>query len=107
MWLLRGLSFTGKALESTQANKTQELSAAFTSSYGETLRPHHGILVRPVFAVSYIASLFFFFVAVAPAPRPPEVERREEGREPRIIHIVDLPQAFFSWLIPVVVCLTL
>jgi len=60
MWLLRGLSFTCKALQSSQSNKAQELSAAFTSGYEATLKKFHGILVRPIFSVSYFASLCLF-----------------------------------------------
>jgi hypothetical protein len=52
LWLLRGLSFTCKALQNTQANKSQELSAAFTSSYDGTLRQFHNFVVKGVFAVS-------------------------------------------------------
>jgi hypothetical protein len=67
MWLLRGLSFTCKALQNSQANKGQELSVSFTSGYEATLRKFHGILVRPIFAVSYVgSSCFFFSITVAP-----------------------------------------
>jgi len=52
MWLLRGLSFTCKALQSSQADKTRELSVAFGSSYDATLKPYHGVFVRPLFAVA-------------------------------------------------------
>lgn len=52
MWLLRGLSFTCKALQDSQSNKTQELSTSFTSAYEGTLKKFHGILVRPIFTVS-------------------------------------------------------
>lgn len=70
MWLLRGLSFTCKALQNSQADKTKELSAAFTSSYDGTLKKFHGILIRPVFAVCYIASPCIIIVALPfPAKR--------------------------------------
>lgn len=59
MWLLRGLSFTCKALQISQSNKTQELSVSFSSSYEATLKKFHGILIRPVFTVSH--HRFFFF----------------------------------------------
>jgi len=60
MWLLRGLSFTCKALQNSQSNKAQELSVAFTSSYEGTLKKFHGILIRPIFTVSCIAPPHFF-----------------------------------------------
>ena len=97
MWLLRGLSFTCKALQNSQADKTQELSAAFGSSYEATLKKFHGMLTRPIFAVSHVVS--FFSVAVVPAPpRPPEVERREGGKEPGFIHICGSAAATFFFL---------
>ena len=37
MWLLRGLSFTCKALQIAQANKSTELSVAFSQAYDGTL----------------------------------------------------------------------
>lgn len=52
LWLLRGLAFTCKALQETQADGQKELAAAFTTSYEKTLKPFHSFLVRPVFAVS-------------------------------------------------------
>lgn len=69
MWLIRGLSFTCKALQNSQSNKTQELSVAFNSSYDATLKKFHGILIRPIFAVSYLASFTSFFTrCIAPSP---------------------------------------
>ncbi|KAI0066023.1 het-c2 protein [Artomyces pyxidatus] len=52
MWLLRGLSFTCKALQYAQANKTAELSVAFSTSYSETLKKFHNFIVKGVFAVA-------------------------------------------------------
>ena len=61
MWLLRGLSFTCTALQNSQSNKSQELSVSFTSGYEATLRKFHGILIRPIFAVSDTPSTCFLF----------------------------------------------
>jgi len=52
MWLLRGLSFTCKALQNSQANKTEELSAAFTKSYDGTLKKFHNFVVKGIFSVA-------------------------------------------------------
>ncbi|XP_006460732.1 hypothetical protein AGABI2DRAFT_192342 [Agaricus bisporus var. bisporus H97] len=52
MWLLRGLSFTCKALQNAQANKSEELSVAFTKSYEGTLKKHHNFVVKGIFAVA-------------------------------------------------------
>ncbi len=51
MWLLRGLDFTGKALQNAQAKKETELTEAFTEAYGATLKQYHSFVVRPIFAV--------------------------------------------------------
>lgn len=59
MWLLRGLSFTCKALQNSEEDKTKELSVAFTSSYEKTLKKHHGVFIRPIFTASPTASFFF------------------------------------------------
>ncbi|KAF9973321.1 hypothetical protein BGZ73_003433 [Actinomortierella ambigua] len=50
LWLTRGLDFTLQSLELNLANPAEELSASFTKGYENTLRPHHGMLVRPIFA---------------------------------------------------------
>lgn len=101
MWLLRGLSFTCKALQNTQANKTQELSAAFTASYEATLKKFHGILIRPVFTVSYITSVIFFHYCRLGKWG----DGRERGNEAKFVHIRGSAATFFSLAsIPVVVC---
>lgn len=51
MWLLRALSFTCKALQNSQANKSEELTTAFTKSYEGTLKKFHNFVVKGVFAV--------------------------------------------------------
>ncbi|KAG0039139.1 hypothetical protein BGZ82_009494 [Podila clonocystis] len=52
LWLTRGLDFTLQSLERSEANPSEELSASFTKGYEGTLRPHHGMLVRPIFAMA-------------------------------------------------------
>lgn len=56
MWLLRGLSFTCKALQNAQENKPEELSVAFTKSYEKTLKQFHNFVVKGVFSVR----IFFY-----------------------------------------------
>lgn len=51
MWLLRGLSFTCKALQNAQANKSEELATAFTKSYEVTLKKFHNFVVKGIFSV--------------------------------------------------------
>ncbi|KAG0334353.1 hypothetical protein BG004_000444 [Podila humilis] len=52
LWLTRGLDFTLKSLERSEANPGEELSISFTKGYESTLRQYHGMLVRPVFAMA-------------------------------------------------------
>ena len=51
MWLLRGLSFTCKALLFAQANKSQELAEGFSKSYEQTLKQFHNFVVKGIFSV--------------------------------------------------------
>jgi hypothetical protein len=57
LWLLRGLSFTCKALQNAQSNKAEELAAAFTKSYDGTLKKFHNFVVKGIFSVSCDTSI--------------------------------------------------
>jgi hypothetical protein len=57
LWLLRGLSFTCKALQNAQNNKAEELAAAFTKSYDGTLKKFHNFVVKGIFSVSCDTSI--------------------------------------------------
>ncbi|KAK0195101.1 glycolipid transfer protein, partial [Armillaria mellea] len=52
MWLLRGLSFTCKALQNAQLKKDEELSVAFSKSYELTLKKFHNFVVKGVFSLA-------------------------------------------------------
>lgn len=58
MWLLRGLSFTCKALQNAQANQTEELSVAFSKAYEVTLKKYHNFVVKGVFAVHLFSARY-------------------------------------------------
>ncbi|KAH9946952.1 het-c2 protein [Amylocystis lapponica] len=74
MWLLRGLSFTCKALLSAQANKTEELTVAFGNAYDKTLKKFHNFVVKTVFSVAMKAcpyrAEFYAKLASDPAGGP-------------------------------------
>ncbi|KAI1775767.1 het-c [Hypoxylon cercidicola] len=55
LWLVRGLDFTCLALSQNLAKEAEELSASFRNAYGSTLKPHHGILIKPVFSAAMSA----------------------------------------------------
>ncbi|CDH52680.1 glycolipid transfer [Lichtheimia corymbifera JMRC:FSU:9682] len=52
LWLSRGLDFTAQALRRSIENPAEELNVSFTKAYEATLRKHHGMMVRPVFALA-------------------------------------------------------
>jgi len=75
MWLVRGLSFTCKALQLLQADQSAELSAAFTKSYEGTLKKFHNFVVKGIFSAAmrvcpYRAD-FYAKLAADPAGGPP------------------------------------
>ncbi|KAG6873527.1 hypothetical protein C0995_014397 [Termitomyces sp. Mi166 len=80
LWLLRGLSFTCKALQNSQANKTEELAAAFTKSYEGTLKKFHNFVVKGIFAVAMKAcpyrADFYKKLAADPSGGPPATQEK-------------------------------
>ncbi|KZZ91153.1 HET-C2-like protein [Moelleriella libera RCEF 2490] len=55
LWLIRGLEFTCIALSSNLANASQELADSFRGAYGQTLKPHHSFIVKPIFSAAMSA----------------------------------------------------
>ncbi|KAG4418485.1 hypothetical protein IFR04_008379 [Cadophora malorum] len=55
VWLVRGLDFTCIALSQNLALPTEELAASFRNAYGNTLKPHHSFLIKPVFSAAMSA----------------------------------------------------
>ncbi|KAI6087747.1 het-c [Hypoxylon rubiginosum] len=55
LWLVRGLDFTCIALSQNVAKEAEELSTSFRNAYGSTLKPHHGLLIKPVFSAAMSA----------------------------------------------------
>ncbi|KAL2120337.1 hypothetical protein VTJ04DRAFT_4363 [Mycothermus thermophilus] len=55
LWLVRGLEFTCLALTQNLANPSAELSDSFRAAYGDTLKPHHSFLVKPIFSAAMSA----------------------------------------------------
>ncbi|QSS58908.1 HET-C2 protein [Histoplasma capsulatum] len=52
LWLVRGLDFTAKALRHNISFPNDELSTSFRAAYGDTLKPHHNFLVKPIFVAA-------------------------------------------------------
>ncbi|KAG9230664.1 glycolipid transfer protein domain-containing protein [Amylocarpus encephaloides] len=55
VWLVRGLDFTAIALSQNIENTAEELSASFRAAYGDTLKPHHSFMVKPIFSAAMSA----------------------------------------------------
>jgi len=75
MWLLRGLSFTCRALQNLQANATEEVTAAFSQAYDVTLKTFHNFMVKGLFSIAMKACPyrvdFFNKLKADPAGGPP------------------------------------
>lgn len=52
LWLTRGLAFTSQALRHNVSHPSEELSVSFRHAYGNTLKPHHSFLIKPVFSAA-------------------------------------------------------
>ncbi|KAJ5749305.1 uncharacterized protein N7511_011001 [Penicillium nucicola] len=56
IWLVRGLDFTAQALRHNINNADSELSKSFREAYGETLKPHHSWVIKPIFSAAMSAT---------------------------------------------------
>ncbi|EGO00322.1 hypothetical protein SERLA73DRAFT_136112 [Serpula lacrymans var. lacrymans S7.3] len=104
MWLIRGLSFTCKALQNAQANQNHELVAAFTKGYEDSLKKFHNFVVKSIFSVAMKACPyrkdFYAKLAADPqgGPSVPEAKLHEELNEwlAGLDTIVKRIEAFFE-----------
>ena len=51
-----GLDFTARALRHNIANQDKELSVSFRDAYGDTLKPHHSFMIKPLFSAAMSAT---------------------------------------------------
>lgn len=66
LWLVRGLDFTAQALRAdltsnagvsaTAQKPNKELSESFRAAYKNTLAPHHGFMIKPIFSAAMSAT---------------------------------------------------
>jgi predicted ATPase len=56
VWLNRGLDFTAQALRHNTSNPAKELADSFRDAYGNTLKPHHSFVVKPLFSAAMSAT---------------------------------------------------
>lgn len=51
-----GLDFTAQALRHNLSNPAKELADSFRDAYGNTLKPHHSFVVKPLFSAAMSAT---------------------------------------------------
>ena len=51
-----GLDFTAQGIRTNLQNPSDELSASFRTAYGNTLKPHHSFMVKPIFSAAMSAT---------------------------------------------------
>lgn len=70
VWLVRGLDFTAQALRHNTSNPKDELCVSFRAAYGDTLKPHHSFMVKPIFSAAMSATPYRkdFYAKVAEDP---------------------------------------
>ncbi|KAK4999740.1 hypothetical protein LTR66_001284 [Elasticomyces elasticus] len=58
LWLTRrsGLDFTAQSLRANLQNPSDELSTSFRAAYGNTLKPHHSFVIKPIFSAAMSAT---------------------------------------------------
>jgi len=56
LWLVRGLDFTAQALRQNLSKPSEELSDSFRGAYGNTLKPHHSFIIKPIFSAAMSAT---------------------------------------------------
>ncbi|KAL6920821.1 hypothetical protein ACHAPO_004500 [Fusarium lateritium] len=76
LWLVRGLEFTCKGLDRNVTNPTEELADSFRDAYGNTLKPHHNFMVKPIFsaAMSAVPYRKDFYAKLGENPEQVEAE---------------------------------
>jgi len=89
LWLTRGLDFTAQAMradltnnaavKTTEQKPTKELAEGFRASYKNTLAPHHGLLIKPIFSAAMSATPYRkdFYSRLSGEGTDPEVTRQE------------------------------
>jgi hypothetical protein len=51
-----GLDFTAQALRHNIDQPSKELSESFREAYGSSLKPHHSLLIKPLFSAAMSAT---------------------------------------------------
>lgn len=54
--LTSGLDFTAQSLRHNLDNQQSELANSFRDAYGNTLKPHHSFVIKPIFSAAMSAT---------------------------------------------------
>lgn len=54
--MCRALDFTAQSLRANISNQSEELSTSFRNAYGNTLKPHHSFVIKPIFSAAMSAT---------------------------------------------------
>ncbi|KAK5192098.1 hypothetical protein LTR47_003555 [Exophiala xenobiotica] len=88
LWLVRGLDFTAQSLRAdltnnaavspTETKPNKELADGFRAAYKNTLAPHHGFLIKPIFSAAMSATPYRkdFYVRLGGQGTDPETVRQ-------------------------------
>ena len=89
LWLTRGLDFTAQAMradltnnaavKTTEQKPNKELAEGFRASYKNTLAPHHGFMIKPLFSAAMSATPYRkdFYARLSGEGTDPETTRQE------------------------------
>ncbi|KND88463.1 Pleckstriny domain-containing family A member 8 [Tolypocladium ophioglossoides CBS 100239] len=95
-WLVRGLDFTCIALTQNVAKASEELADSFRGAYGQTLKPHHNFLVKPVFIAAMSACPYRKDFYAKLGSDPEKVKDELTVYLAALTKIVDLLKAFLD-----------
>ncbi|QPC76464.1 hypothetical protein HYE68_007216 [Fusarium pseudograminearum] len=96
LWLVRGLDFTCQALERNVANSSEELADSFRTAYGNTLKPHHSFVVKPIFSAAMSAVPYRKDFYAKLGENPQQVEADLQTYLASFTKIVNILKAFIN-----------
>lgn len=91
-----GLDFTYQALDHSFKNPGTELADSFRGAYGNTLKPHHGFLVKPIFSAAMSAVPYRADFLAKLGDDPAKVEAELVAYLAALGKVVEILKAFFA-----------
>ena len=85
---ISGLDFTAQSLRHNLDNAQSELSTSFRDAYGNTLKPHHSFVIKPIFSAAMSATPyrkdFYAKLGDDPAKVQAALEREVKALEEKV-----------------------